>query len=111
MIKLLPFQEVGRDFLALRNNAILADDMGLGKTYEALEAIKKLYLNSGLIICPQSIRRSWVKRIREQIPLAFIKEITSPKLVPEVSAFNVINYDIVWKEPLITYLKEQEWPF
>lgn len=110
MIKLLPFQEIGRDFLALRNNAILADDMGLGKTYQALEAIKKLRLTSGLIITPQSIRRSWVKRIREQIPLAFIKEISSPKLVPEISAFNVVNYDIVWKEPLITLLQEQQWP-
>lgn len=109
MIKLLPFQEVGRDFLALRNNAILADDMGLGKTYQALEAIRKLRLSSGIILCPQSMRRSWVKRIREQIPLAFIKEITSPKFVPEISAFNVVNYDIVWKEPLITYFKEQDW--
>lgn len=110
MIKLLPFQETGRDFLALRNNAILADDMGLGKTYQALEAMKKAGLSSGLIVCPQSIRRSWVKRIREQIPLAFIKEISSPKQVPEISAFNVVNYDIVWKEPLITLLQEQYWP-
>lgn len=110
MLKLLPFQEIGRDFLALRENAILADDMGLGKTYQALEAIKKLRLSSGIIICPQSIRRSWVKRIREQIPMAFIKEISSPKIVPEISAFNVVNYDIIWKEPLITFLKEQYWP-
>jgi len=110
MLKLLPFQDFGRDFLALRANAILADDMGLGKTYQALEAIKKAGISSGIIVCPQSIRRSWVKRIREQIPLAFIKEITSPKIIPEISAFNVVNYDIVWKEPLITFLKEQTWP-
>ena len=110
MIKLLPFQEVGRDFLCLRQNAILADDMGLGKTFQILEAIKKLGLNSGLIICPQSIRRSWVKRTREQIPLAFIKEITSPKMVPEPSAINIVNYDIVWKEPLFSLLYEQTWP-
>lgn len=110
MIKLLPFQETGRNFLALRPNAILADDMGLGKTYQIIEAWKQLGLSSGLVICPQSIRRSWVKRIREQMPLAFIKEIYSPKLVPESSAFNVVNYDIVWKEPLITLLKDQDWP-
>jgi len=109
MIKLLPFQEVGRDFLALRQNAILADDMGLGKTYQALEAMKKLGISSGLVICPQSIRRSWVKRIREQMPNVFIKEIISPKVVPEISAFNVVNYDLIWKEPLISYLTEQYW--
>lgn len=110
MIKLMPFQEIGRDFLTLRQNAILADDMGLGKTFEILEAMKKLNLQSGVIICPQSIRRSWVKRTREQMPLAFIKEITSSKHVPEITAINIVNYDIVWKEPLITLLQEQHWP-
>lgn len=110
MIKLLPFQEVGRDFLCLRQSAILADDMGLGKTFEILEAIKKLGISSGVIICPQSIRRSWVKRTREQIPLAFIKEITSSKTMPDPSAFNIVNYDIVWKEPLIRLLHQQVWP-
>jgi len=110
MIRLMPFQEIGRDFLCLRANAILADDMGLGKTFQILEAIKKLGLQSGIIVTPQSIRRSWVKRTREQIPLAFIKEIISSKTVPDPSAFNIVNYDIVWKEPLITLLKEQRWP-
>ena len=32
MVKeLYPFQVIGRDFLVMRNNAILADDMGTGK--------------------------------------------------------------------------------
>ena len=110
MIKLMPFQELGRDFLVLRNNAILADDMGLGKTFQILEAIKKLGLQSGIILCPQSIRRSWVKRTREQIPLAFIKEITSPQVPPDPTAFNIVNYDIVWKEPLRTRLLTNQWP-
>jgi SWI/SNF-related matrix-associated actin-dependent regulator 1 of chromatin subfamily A len=110
MIKLMPFQETGRDFLCLHPNAILADDMGLGKTYQVLEAIKKLSINSGVIICPQSIRRSWTKRTREQMPNAFIKEISSPKTIPDPSAFNIVNYDIVWKEPLITHLMQQTWP-
>lgn len=110
MIKLLPFQEIGRDFLAHRQNAILADDMGLGKTFQVLEAIKKLGMQSGIIVCPQSIRRSWVKRTREQIPLAFIKEINSPKIMPDPSAFNIVNYDIIWKEPLISLLHQQTWP-
>ena len=110
MIELYPFQELGRDFLALRSNAILADDMGLGKTYEALEAIKKLKLTSGLIICTQSTRHTWAKRIREQIPGAFIKEIKSPKVPPDPSAFNVVNYDIVWKKPLIDSLKVINFP-
>lgn len=110
MIKLMPFQETGRDFLVLRANAILADDMGLGKTFQILEAIKKLGLQSGIIVCPQSIRRSWVKRTREQIPLAFIKEITSSQTIPDPSAFNIVNYDLIWKEPLRTHLLQGQWP-
>ena len=109
MIHLLPFQEIGRDFLVLRPNAILADDMGLGKTYMVIEAFKKAGISQGVVICPQSIRRSWVKRIREQMPNAFIKEITSPKLFPDPAAFNVVNYDIVWKEPLISQLNVLDW--
>jgi SWI/SNF-related matrix-associated actin-dependent regulator 1 of chromatin subfamily A len=109
MIKLMPFQETGRDFLALRQNAILADDMGLGKTYQVLEAIKKVDIQSGIVVCPQSIRRSWVKRTRGQMPLAFIKEIISSKTMPDPGAFNIINYDIAWKEPLISALAAQRW--
>lgn len=111
MLKLLPFQEIGRDFLASRTNAILADDMGLGKTYQAIEAIKLLQLQSGIVVCPQSIRRSWVKRIREQMPNAFIKEIVTPKTHPDVMAINVVNYDIVWREPVFSRLMAEDWPF
>lgn len=109
MIRLMPFQETGRDFLVLRQNAILADDMGLGKTFQILEAIKKLGIQSGIIVCPQSIRRSWVKRTREQMPLAFIKEITSSQVIPDPSAFNIVNYDIIWKEPLRSHLLQGQW--
>ena len=42
MITLYPFQETGRDFLAARENAILADDMGIGKTVQSVEALKKI---------------------------------------------------------------------
>lgn len=111
MITLKPFQELGRDWLTLRKNAILADDMGLGKTYQVLEAIKKLRLQSGIIICPQSIRRTWALRVREQIPNAFINEIRTSKYIPDPGAINVVNYDIAWKEPLITLFKEQQWQF
>ena len=110
MIKLLPFQIIGQNFLAARRNAILADDMGIGKTYQSLCAARKVGAMSGLIITPHSMRRTWTLRIRDIFPEAFIKEITSPKIFPEANAFNVVNYDIVWKEPLITMLKEVQWP-
>lgn len=109
MIELYPFQEKGRDFLASRENAILADDMGLGKTIQAIEAAKKIKARNGIITCPLSVRRSWVKALRSQYPSCFIREITSPKMLVDPRAFNVINYDIVWREPAITEFKRLRW--
>lgn len=109
MIILKPFQEVGRDFLALRANAILADDMGTGKTYQAIGAFKKLGMSSGIIACPHSVRHTWAKRLREEMPMLFVKEIISSKTIPEPNAMNVVNYDIIWKEPLYTYFKDYTW--
>lgn len=110
MIKLYPYQEIGRDFLANRNNAVLGDDMGLGKTVQAIEAAKVRSITAGIIICPLAVRRSWVKSLRAQYPTIFIRELASPKVLPEPRAFNIVNYDIAWREPLITYLKKHQWP-
>ena len=110
MKTLFPFQELGRDFLALRANAILADDMGLGKTLQAIEAMKMLNIQRGVILCPLGVRRTWLKTLRDQHPTAFLKEITSPGIVPEQNAINIINYDIVWREPLIKELKQLRFP-
>lgn len=109
MITLYPFQEVGRDFLAARTNAFLADDMGLGKTVQAIEAAKKIQAKNGIISCPLAVRRSWVKNLRSQYPSCYIREITSPKVLIDPRAFNIINYDIIWREPLISELKRQTW--
>lgn len=106
---LMPFQELGRDFLAMRTNAILADDMGLGKTLMAIEALKKLNITSGLIICPLSVRRTWVKVLEDQYPGVFIKELTRSNSIPHTKCFNIVNYDIVWRKPLETYL-QSPWP-
>lgn len=109
MITLYPFQEIGRDFLANRENAILADDMGLGKTVQAIEGSKRIKAKNAIVTCPLGVRRSWVKNLRSQFPSCFIREITSPKVLIDPRAFNIINYDIVWREPLISSLKRERW--
>lgn len=109
MKTLLPFQEIGRDFLAMRKAAILADDMGLGKTLMAIEAMKTLGITRGLIVCPLSVRRTWVKVLQDQYPGVFVKEITKTDSIPHRNAFNIVNYDIVWREPLAQYL-DVSWP-
>lgn len=110
MIKtLMPFQEVGRDFLAGRPDAILADDMGLGKTVQAIEAMKLSRITNGVIITPQTIRHDWVVNLNDQAPGLRVREISSPRVMPDLSAINVVNYDIIWREPLLNRLKEASW--
>jgi len=107
--KLYPFQIVGRDFLASRKSAILADDMGLGKSYMAMEAIKKLGLKNGVIIVPQSIRHTWYKIFQEQLPGLHVKEIFNTRSLPEPDAFNIVNYDIVWRGRLLPDFLASPW--
>jgi SWI/SNF-related matrix-associated actin-dependent regulator 1 of chromatin subfamily A len=109
MITLYPFQETGRDFLAARENAILADDMGIGKTVQSVEALKKIDAKNGIIVCPLSVRRTWAKFLRTQYPSCFIKEIVSTRVPIDKRAFNVVNYDIIWREPLISEFKRHKW--
>ena len=109
MKTLMPFQIIGRDFLAMRYNAVLADDMGLGKTLMAIEAMKQLKITSALIVCPLGVRRTWVKVIQDQYPGTFVREITTPRAIPHQNSINVVNYDIVWREPLVKYTNIS-WP-
>lgn len=109
MLTLMPFQETGRDFLAMRTNAILADDMGLGKTLMAIEAMKTCKISSGLVICPLSVRRTWVKVLLEQFPGASIQELTSTRSIPNPQSINVVNYDIAWRGKLIDQLRSVRW--
>lgn len=95
--------------MANRENAVLADDMGLGKTVQAIEGAKRIKAKNGIITCPLGVRRSWVKNLRSQFPSCFIREITSPKVLIDPRAFNIINYDIIWKEPLVSEIKRQRW--
>lgn len=105
MVTLYPFQIIGRDFLSMNRNVLLADDCGLGKTLMAIEALKQLKTENALVICPLGVRRTWFKVIQNQYPGAFIKELQSVHSFPDVKAINIVNYDIVWRKPLVERLK------
>lgn len=109
MKTLMPFQETGRDFLAMRPDGLLGDDMGIGKTLQAIEAAKKCGIKKGLVVCPLSVRRTWVKVLNDQYPEVFVKELTTTRAIPHSGSFNVINYDLVWREPMIKML-HTNWP-
>ncbi len=58
-MKLYPYQEIGRDFLASRERAYLADEPGMGKTIEAIAALVKVNSKRPLVICPASVVGVW----------------------------------------------------
>ena len=58
-MKLKPFQEIGRDFLAARTRALLADQMRLGKTVQAIAAMQAIDAHSALVVCPAVARTVW----------------------------------------------------
>lgn len=63
--RLYPYQVEGARFLAGRQRAMLADEQGLGKTAQAIEAANMIGADPVLVICPASVRSSWVRDIRQ----------------------------------------------
>lgn len=69
---LMDHQQEGVGFLLERRSGLLAFEQGLGKTLVAIEAFRRL-LQSGqadllLVICPNSLKRNWVREIARFAP-------------------------------------------
>lgn len=62
-MELFKFQDIGVDFLAKRNYALLADEQGLGKSAQAIVASKVINAKKTLIICPASVKYNWRREI------------------------------------------------
>lgn len=58
-MRLKPFQEDGRDFLASHRYALLADEMRLGKTAQAITAAQKVGASRILVVCPAIAITHW----------------------------------------------------
>jgi SWI/SNF-related matrix-associated actin-dependent regulator of chromatin subfamily A-like protein 1 len=54
--------------LTLENGALLADDMGLGKTAQAIMTWASLKNPSLMVVCPGSVRESWVRQFQKWVP-------------------------------------------
>lgn len=107
-MQLLPYQEVGVDFLRNNPMALLADVMGLGKTAQAIMA---LYLHNHmrfLIVCPASLKLNWKRELdmwgRGDLPCQIINGTKA--VIDKGSPFTIINYDIISKKPILDQLKK-----
>jgi len=65
---LYPFQQAGAQFLIEAGQAILADPMGAGKTVQAITAARAVEGIPALVICPATMRKTWVKEIKKWWP-------------------------------------------
>ena len=101
-MKLKPYQETGRDFLAARQAALLADEMGLGKTAQAITAAKLVNAKSVLVVCPASLKLNW----SDEFDLWWgadlhwdIQIVTGTKaflrLSPKTTLVTVVNYALI----------------
>jgi SWI/SNF-related matrix-associated actin-dependent regulator 1 of chromatin subfamily A len=63
VIELFPHQHTGIEFLAAREDALLADDMGLGKSAQCVRGLDKVQSQRAVIFCPSSARMNWKHEI------------------------------------------------
>jgi len=82
--KAFPYQNEGIRFLLDKDgNAMLGDEMGLGKTFQVL-AYAAVTGKKTVVICPKTVRRTWVEEADQFFPTHFVgKELNSKALLKE----------------------------
>ena len=79
MAELMSHQIEGRDFLVGHRCGILAFEQGLGKTLTAIEAFLELRHNNQvmhmLVLCPNSLKRTWNREISKFAPALTVRII------------------------------------
>lgn len=64
-----PYQIVGAQWLASKDQALLADDMGLGKSCQAIHASDLVGANNILVVCPACVRVNWEREFEKFSPM------------------------------------------
>jgi SWI/SNF-related matrix-associated actin-dependent regulator 1 of chromatin subfamily A len=98
-MKLKPFQEIGRDFLAARKTALLADEMRLGKTPQVIAAADKVRARKILVICPATVKIHWKRSFEEWGQMKRTCQIVSgtKAKISLTADVIIINFDLVWR--------------
>lgn len=93
----LPYQKAGILYAAERDDTLIGDSPGLGKTIQAIGLINHLGLQSGVIVCPATLKLNWLK---EMLKWLVDKDLTvgvaAGSDIPDTD-FVIINYDILHK--------------
>ena len=90
---LYPRQEEAVRFLVAKKKAILAHSMGHGKTASAIVAALESKYEKILVICPQSMKASWVRELSRYVDSDEITTVEGSKW--KENKFTIINYEIL----------------
>lgn len=111
MNTLYPFQEESLQVLLKRKHNLLAHEPGLGKTVIAIELINRLKLKKVLVVCPASIKRNWMHKLKDWLVEDRVIQIVDKKtdFITEIAEVVIINYDLVVHSYLFKQLTDVFW--
>jgi len=87
-LPLYKYQKIGVNFIVNNPKCALFDEVRLGKLYQAVGAIHHLHSNNVLVICPNTTKANWQRKIKELIG-------RDSNIVDNAftSGINIINYE------------------
>jgi len=105
-IELYKFQSLGSYFIYKGRSTLLCDMVGLGKTVQTIAAMERWFIdkiiNFGIIICPSTLKRNWIKEFEKFTRNKKVLLITGTKSHRRMLYkrsyrydYMIINYDIL----------------
>lgn len=108
--ELYPYQHVGANWLATKDQALLADSMGLGKSAQAVRASDLVGAFNILVVCPASVRVNWSREFDRFSPMDRPCTVIATGKDKPAAGVNVISFDLLASnEKMRTVLKNMQW--
>lgn len=106
-MNLYPFQEAGALFLYKARQALLSDGLGSGKSATTSSALRLLHELGEqpfpcLVICPKSIKRTWVRELAQWCPETSVVSADGSAASRKAAILSgadvvIINYEAAWR--------------
>lgn len=92
---LMPYQQVGAEWLSQRHDALLADEMGLGKTGQAISACDMIGAKNILVVCKTNAVINWSREFTKFSPMDRPVTLIRTGTDRPRHGVTVISYDFV----------------
>ena len=109
-LEYMPFQKAGVARIMGRPDSLLADEMGLGKTVQVAGFVNIKKPESVLIVCPAYLKINWKRELEKWLVGGYrVCILTSKAKIDEAANVFIVNYDIVSKAAVSTFIKSSQW--